>query len=56
MKRTIVINSSAHLDDNGRKKIEEQVQKKFPGDRILVLDPEYKIQFVVPDLPPLEKK
>lgn len=48
MSRTIVVNSSIHLTKKTRPKVEEAIQKKFPDDRILILEPEFRIQQIVP--------
>lgn len=46
MSRTIVVNSSVHLTNKTRPKLEAKIQEKFPGDRILILDPEFRIQVI----------
>lgn len=46
MSRTIVVNSEIHLTKKTRPKLEKRIQEKFPGDRILILDPEFSIQVI----------
>ena len=48
MSRTIVVNSAIHLTKEVRSKIEKGIQEKFPDDRILLLEPEFRIQQIVP--------
>lgn len=48
MKRTIVVNSAIHLTKETRPKIEQKIQEKFPDDRILILELEFRIQEIVP--------
>lgn len=49
MSRTIVVNSAIHLTKETRPKIEKKIQEKFPDDRILILEPEFRIQQIVPE-------
>jgi len=46
MARTIVVNSAVHLNKERHSKVESRIQEKFPGDRILILEPEFRIQVI----------
>ncbi|MBA7649371.1 hypothetical protein ES703_57168 [subsurface metagenome] len=46
MSRTIVVNSAVHLNKERHSKVEQEIQEKFPGDKVLILEPEFRIQVI----------